>query len=213
MKKFLKKVLKISLATACVVVAIICVEHFFDPFHIKQLITPTPTVIKSDPAILIQEIQKLARLETAAVNSEQIIRGKRDQDRLGGIFGETMTLVAYGQAIAGIDLSKFKENDINQIDSDTIEIRLPEAEIFNVIIDNEKSYIESSQKGILAKKDKDLETKLRQKAQTECQKNAIDLGILDIATRNAKSFIRDFLQKQGFKDVVFVNILTDEPIA
>jgi len=114
--------------------------------------------------------------------------------------------VAYGQVIAGIDLVNFAADDISVINSDAIAIRLPTAKIFSVIIDNQKSYVASRTKGILASVDKDMESKIRQQAETSCQENAIKQGIIVKANTNAQDFIRNFLQSFGFTNISFADI-------
>jgi len=204
----MKKILsKLPLVILCALALLFCIRQSFDPNSaINRLTTPTQTEVKPDPVILISEIQKLARLETATVNSEQILQATRNPDQLWGALGETMTFVAYGQVIAGIDLVNFAADDISVINSDAIAIRLPTAKIFSVIIDNQKSYVASRTKGILASVDKDMESKIRQQAETSCQENAIKQGIIVKANTNAQDFIRNFLQSFGFTNISFADI-------
>jgi hypothetical protein len=201
MKKFLLKVLLIVFGAA---VLFFCIKQAVDPNgYMNRLVTPTPTVTKADPVVLVKEIQKLSRLETASVDSEQIIKGERNQSQFWGAFGESMSFVAYGQVIAGIDLGNFTKDDVTIVDPTTINIKLPAAEILSVTIDNQKSYVEDRNAGLFANSDKNLESEVRQKAEIDCKANALNQGILDKADTNAKSVIKDFLTSYGFKQVNF----------
>ena len=205
MKKFL---INLTLVAIVIVILAVCVKQWFLPNNkINQSADPAVTTVTADPIVLITEIKKLARLETVSISLEQTIQGERDQSRMWGAFGEKMTFTAYGQIVAGIDLGNIKKEDIVIINSETIEIHLRSAEIFYVIIDNQKSYVVNRDSGVLAKIDKDLETRLRQKAESEFRKNALKLNILDEANLNADAFMRKFLQSQGFKNVSFINAI------
>jgi hypothetical protein len=200
-----KLLLKLSIVVTCVVGLFFYASQSIDPDgRIRRIITPTPTVTKIDPTVIVKEIQKLARLETAVVNSERIVKGERNQEQLWGHFGETMTFVAYGQVVAGIDLSNFTKNGIVVVDTKTIKVKLPKAKIFSVIIDNQKSYVASRDKGFLAYSDKDMESKVRLQAQIDCESNALNQGILDEANANAKNFIEDLLLGLGFETVLSI---------
>lgn len=195
-----------------------CIVQYFDQNSFtNRLFAPEPAPklmlaqkpitesveFKPNPIELIDGIQKLARLETAGIKSRQIIYGGRDQKRLWGAFGETITFVAYGQVIAGVDLSNFSKFDMIVTNPTSIEIRLPKSKIFSVIIDNYQSYVANHNKGILASSDKDMESKARRRAGTECKNNAIRKGILDDADKNARDIIRKLSQSFGFKNVSF----------
>lgn len=170
---------------------------------INDLIKPGPMEILPDPIFLVHEVQSLARLETASVDVEKILRVEKDNTRLWGVFGERLVFVYYGKIIAGVDLSQIQESDIQIVDSDTIKIHLPEAEIFSILLDNNKSYVASREKGILAKTDPQLETRTRQHAQQELGKAAAKLEILETANQNAKTFISNFIQQLGVKNIEF----------
>ena len=201
-----KLLLKLILVVTCLVALLFYVSQPIDlSGYIKSLFMPTPATVKIDSTVIVQEIHKLSRLETAVVNSERIIPGERNRDKLWGVFGETMTFIAYGQVVAGVDLNNFTKNDILVIDSNSIEVKLPKAEIFNVIIDNQKSYVASRYKGPLASSDKDMESKVRQLAEIDCQNNALGQGILDKADANAKDTVSNLLLGFGFKVVSFIS--------
>jgi len=222
----MKKILsRLVLAVICVATLFFCVRQAIDPnsyanrlislkpnnliAQASSLVLPEPPVVKPkpDPIIIAGEIRRLARLETATVPTDQIITDDRNQDQLWGIRGETITFVAYGQVIAGVDLNKITKNDIVVTDPDTIKIKLPKAEIFSVILTSD-SYVASRDKGVLASFDKDMESRVREKAETRCRNAALSQGILDTASTNAeeklKSFLLDnFLANYGVESILF----------
>ena len=170
---------------------------------VRDLVVPATAVVLPDPVVLVREVRDLARLETASVSLEKVIRAERDNERLWGIFGEEMLFVAHGEVIAGVDLAKMQEDDIQVVDPDTVMIHVPEAEIFNVVLDNEKSYVADRDKGFLASLDPQLETEVRRTAQRELLAAAEEAQILQRADANAEAYLRSFLQELGFENVIF----------
>lgn len=208
-KRFL---LKLALVVISLGLMMACVKLLFLPNSfvkpIDRIAKTDAVVVKPDLTVLVQEVRGLAKLETAVISYQQVIPAERDQERLWGVFGEKMLFVAYGQTIAGVDLSSFGEDDMLNVGPNTVFVNLPDATIFHVVIDNKKSYVASREKGLLASNDEKMETKLRQQAEIECEKTALSLDILNKANNNARDFIRKFLKMRGIEHVVFVNPLT-----
>ncbi len=120
------------------------------------------------------------------------------------MFGDKLLFVAHGTVIAGIDLEKLGEDDIWLIGG-VLYVRLPEAEIFFVNLDNDKSYVYDRDTGWLTSGNVDLETEARKAAEDEILDAALEDGILDQARTNAENFILRLLWDLGFTDVVFVD--------
>lgn len=222
MKKFLSMLILfvICISVTCAATLFFCVKQAVNPnSYVNHLIsrTPggliaqasanlveeTPILVKPDPVIIVKEIRKLARLETASVDTEQVVPGERNPNQLWGALGETMIFVAYGQVVAGVDLSDFSKNDIEIIDPTTIKATLPQAKIFSVSVTKD-SYVASRDKGIFAETDKDMESQVRRQAEIECENDALGKGILEKANANAQDFFMNFLQNFGFKDISFI---------
>ena len=83
-------------------------------------------------------------------------------------------------------------------------VRLPPAEVFIAALDNEKSYVYDRDTGVLAKPDVNLETMVRQRAEEEILKAAIEDGILDQAQMNAEAYLFKFFAALGFPNTIFV---------
>jgi hypothetical protein len=203
--KMKKKFFIFLLALTCIILVIFFfnIKQFNPLKPIENLVTPTPTEVLPNPVVIIQEMHQLAKLETVSMPIETQIWVERDDKRAWGIFGEKILFIAYGQAIAGVDLSQIQSTDIQVIDKDTIKVHLPEAEIFNVIMDNKNSYVADRQEGIFASISPQLETSTRKYAQEELEKAAGSSNILTKANQNAQDYIESFLFQLSFKNVKF----------
>lgn len=178
-----------------------------------DLVKPEPTTVIPDPVVIVQQVQRLSRLETASISFEKVIRAERDQKRLWGAFGEKMLFVAYGKVIVGVDLNEFQESDFLLVDSTTVKIHLPQAQIFNVILDNQKSYVASRETGLLASVDSNLETEVRKQAEIEFKSSALSSGIVGTAQKNAEYDIDTLLRQFGFTNIIFTKSAPNtEPI-
>ena len=170
---------------------------------VRELVIPATPVVLPDPVVVVREVKELARLETASMTLEKVIRAEREQELLWGAFGETMIFVAYGEVIAGVDLAKMEEDDLQVVDPETVMVHLPDAEIFTVDLDNERSYVADRDRGLLALADPQLETLVRQTADRELEAAARESDILEQADENAELYMRGFLQELGFENVIF----------
>ena len=170
--------------------------------QVSNLLNPTPTIIP-DPVTYINEVRALARLETIQYSIEKVVTGETGQGTFGFIMGDKLLFVAHGTVIAGIDLSKLNPEDM-RYENGVLSVRLPPAEVFIATLDNEKSYVYDRETGILAKPDVNLETLVRQRAEEEILKGALEDGILDQAQTNAESYLFKFFAALGFPNTIFV---------
>ena len=74
-------------------------------------------------------------------------------------------------------MEKLQPEDMH-FENGVLTVKLPPAEIFIATLDNEKSYVYQRDTGILAKPDINLETLVRQSAEEEIRKAALEDGIL-----------------------------------
>lgn len=165
----------------------------------EQIRNPTPT-IEPDPVTIVREVRGLSRLETAAYTVEKIITAETRQGPFAFLIGDRLIFVAHGQVIAGVDLSKLEESDITIKEGGTVGIALPEAEVFVTALDNEQSYIFDRDTGVIGM-NVELETAARKAAEKEILNAALEDGILDMAQRNAESYVRHLILTLGFKEV------------
>jgi hypothetical protein len=178
--------------------------------QVEQIFNPTPTIYP-DPVTVVLQVRALARLESAQYTIEKVITAETGQEMLGGLFGDRLLFVAHGDVIAGVDLSKMQATDITVTPDGRATVILPAPEIFVATLDNDQSYVYDRQTGLLTRGDANLETQARQVAEQEIERAALEDGILDLASRNAASFIESLLISLGFEDVVIVQATAQPP--
>lgn len=167
--------------------------------QLEELVNPTPTIVP-DPVTIVREVRGLSRLETAAYTIEKIITAESQQGPLAFLLGDRLILVAHGQVIAGIDLGKLEERDITVRDDGSVDIVLPKAEVFVTALSNEQSYVYDRDTGVMGMK-ADLETEARRVAEEEILDAALEDGILDMAQKNAETYVRHLVLALGFENV------------
>src|SRR5512138_2301402 len=172
--------------------------------QVSSLLNPTPTIIP-DPVTYINEVRALARLETIQYSIEKVITGETGGGTFQTLFGDKILFVAHGTVIAGIDMEKLQPQDM-RFENGVLTVKLPPAEIFIATLDNEKSYVYQRDTGILAKPDINLETLVRQNAEDEIRKAAIDDGILQQAQTNAEAYLYKFFAALGYPNTIFVRV-------
>lgn len=176
--------------------------------------TPTPVPILR-PAV-IERIRAVSELVTVRYTVQKVVEGFRENqawtsrvETLFGVSGQRVLLVAYGEVVAGLDLSRIGEDDII-IDGDQVVIILPVAEILSGKLDNEKTYVYDYEKGIFTPDDPGLFDEVRQMAEKEIVEAALEDGILDKAQTNAQAYLLLLLHSLGFREVKFM-IATPTP--
>lgn len=167
--------------------------------QLEQILNPTPTIVP-DPVSIVKEVRGLSRLETAAYTIEKIITAESRQGPLAFLLGDRLILVAHGQVIAGVDLDKLDESDITVNEDGTVKLVLPEAEVFLTALSSEQSYVFHRDTGVMGMR-VDLETEARQVAEEEIRNAALEDGILDMAQKNAETYVRHLILTLGFKEV------------
>jgi hypothetical protein len=171
--------------------------------QVSNLLNPTPTIIP-DPVTYINEVRALARLETIQYSVEKVITGETGGGTFRALFGDKILFVGHGTVIAGIDMSKLQPEHM-RFENGVLTVRLPPAEVFIATLDNEKSYVYDRDTGVLAKPDVNLETMVRQRAEEEILKAAIEDGILEQAQLNAEAYLFKFFAALGYPNTIFVN--------
>jgi hypothetical protein len=171
--------------------------------QVAILLNPTPTIIP-DPVTYINEIRALARLETIQYSVEKVITGEMGGGTFGSLFGDKILFVGHGTVIAGIDMEKLQPENM-RYENGVLTVRLPPTEIFIATLNNEKSYVYDRQTGLLTKPDPNLETLVRQKAEEEILKAALEDGILEQAKTNAETYLFKFFSALGFPNTIFVD--------
>lgn len=197
MISFLRSVKKLTL----IILGIILVALLAYVWWLRR---PEYKIDSSRDAVIIQ-IRELSRLETASYRIEKIIEAGTSGNAIKEfLFGDRLLLIANGEVIAGIDLSKMEEEDI-VIDGKTIEVNLPAPEILVSRLDNEKTRVYDRDRGVLNISDKDLETEARNEAEQSIRRAACEGGIMQEASDNARVQLTSLLKAFEFETVI-VNI-------
>ncbi len=120
------------------------------------------------------------------------------------LFDDALLMTVEGIVNAGIDLAKITTGDVIVSTSGAntiVSINLPDTEIFDVYLTENTKPFERSL-GILSKGDVELETKMRNSAIDSIRQEALSGTILQTATTNAQTSLRDLISKLGNNFVV-----------
>lgn len=180
------------------------------PAQIRQIVaTPTTTVF--DRGGTIRQIQSLNRLETNSFSVERVIEANVQRGNiLDTILGERLLLIASGNVVAGVDMSKLKESDVNiSADGKRITLRLPPSEIFSKALDNQRTRVYDRQAGIGTQitggESKDLETQARQEAENVILQAACEGGIMQKSADEAQRSMEQFLRLLKFQEIQVIS--------
>ena len=165
---------------------------------------PTPDVLTA--------IRDLSRLETVDFHVERVVDLQDRQQVLFGMFeaSDAILLVAAGDVVAGVDLAKLRPEDVI-VDSEigTATIILPPAEVLSSRLDNDRTFVYTRSTDLLARRSDALETRARQEAERTLREAAIQGGVLDRASSNAKEAIGSLVRALGYRTVT-VRMRTEE---
>ena len=165
--------------------------------------TPTVTIDTSRPTV-IDKVEALGRLETVHYQLEKVISGQSTGPLPDFLTSDKILLVAHGEVVAGVDLTKLEPGDIRtDQESGTVTITLPDAEILFTRLDNDKTYVYDRQTGIFSKPDPDLESQVRRAAEQQILQAALEDGILRRAQENAEEVIETLVTGLGYEEVEF----------
>lgn len=171
-----------------------------NPENLRPQVTPT---IYPSSLTVIEGVQSLSRLETASYHIEKVITAESGQGPLGFLFGDKLLLIAYGEVIAGVDLSEIGPGDIMTGEGGVVYMRSPAPEVFVNTLDNHRTYVYDRRTGA-AGMNQQLETAARQEAERLILQAALEDGLLDTAEQNARNVLKSFVLGLGFEHVIFV---------
>jgi hypothetical protein len=171
--------------------------------QVARILHPTPTILP-DPVTIINQIRPLARLETIQYTVEKVVTAEIGQGAFAALLGDRLLFVGHGYVTAGVDLQNLGSQDF-MFEDGILKVNLPNAEIFDATLDNDKSYVYDRRTGLLTHGDINLETTARQAAEDLIRQAALDDGILAQAQANAEIFIESLLNKLGYSQVLFIH--------
>lgn len=157
-----------------------------------------------DLGALVTQVRELSRLETASMRVIHVATTTQSYEMVpNALAGDSLTFLAAGDVIAGIDLSLLQQKDVWREPDGTLVMRLPPSQILVSRIDNRESKVINRKTGLLRKSDVHLEARARQTAEQGIRNEAMKKGILAMATANAETKLAQFLRALGFQRVRF----------
>ena len=154
-----------------------------------------------DPPAIVRQIQALSELVSVKYTIEKVIGLEEKKTPVGS---EKLLLIVQAQVLAGVDLSALTPASIGILSGGNIKLALPPARIFHIVIDYKETKVWDRQITWWTpwvSPDPDLERQARLAASASIKQAALDMGILDLAQRNAESVIRNLLETLGAKSV------------
>ncbi len=171
------------------------------PAYLAGLVTGRQTTFDQSVPTVVRHIQRLQRLETVVYALDTVVEGAKTSPVLPDLLGgDRILLVVHGQSVAGVDLSRLRQEDV-RLSGRSIHVSLPPSEMFATTIDNQHTRVYARSTGLLVSADMNLESEIRAKAQDQLQEAALSDGILDAASKNARAEITALLYGLGFQQV------------
>ena len=196
--KVLKYIFRI-LITICIIIALLFARKIYQNYENKWEVT----INLIDKSTVIAQLRMISKLETAEVTITKTLSANTElSDWLEWydfdnyindiLFHDSMTFSLTWKVVAGIDLDKIQEWDIKRHLDGTISIKLPNAEILYVTID--ENALPQRQLWLLAGWwNVGMETEIRNHAKQEMKEDAINAWILDAANEKAYSTLQNLL--------------------
>ncbi len=170
--------------------------------YLSQAVAPDSQAF-IDPVVLVGQIQELARLETAAVPLSTTVHGKRGSGWIGAAVGEELVFHGIGEARAGVDLGELGPEDLWVDAQGVVWLQLPEAQIFDVTLDEARSQVLVREQGWFGRASRSFETEARRTALAELEAQAEGLGLREAARDHAEVVVSDLMRTLGAPEVRF----------
>ncbi len=160
------------------------------------------TEVKSEHRVVINEIQKLGRLELVKYQMKDVYT-KEIKYAIPG-FGTKLLMIIAGEAVGCIDLMKL-DSTAFLVQGKKVILKLPAPEICNFKIDHQKSKVYNADFSIMEYSSTgrvELIQAAFREAEVQIQQSAKQEGILLQTQRNAETFFQQFFKGLGFTEIV-----------
>lgn len=157
----------------------------------------------STPAVL-REIQQLSELVTVRYSIQKVVALEEQKQPLGS---EKLLLIVQARVLAGVNLAAIQPRDISISASGETVVRMPPAEILNVIVDEKETRVWDRQVTWWTPWvpfNPDLERRARLAAIESVKASAVEMGIVNDARQNAERALRALLAGFGVRGLRFV---------
>lgn len=168
----------------------------------REVFRSKPVMIENTP-ILIREVRELSQLITVTSFDEVVVDSVKSgplavMKVISGFPGmvDRIVIVAKGSVQAGTDLRFLTEEDI-YVEGDSVAIRLPKAEIIEVIV-NPSGFSTFTETGEWSP---DAVNLVKAKAKRKMEYRAVQKNILQLAETRSRLLMENFLRAAGFKRV------------
>ena len=154
-----------------------------------------------DPPSVLSQIQRLNQLATVKYTIQKVVGLTEQKKPIGS---ESILLIVQASVQAGIDLASLGPDDVQVRADRTVVVRLPEAKILNVSIDEKATKVWDRYKTWWTPwvgYSLDLEQRARLAGIEAATQAALDMGVLAQAELNAETSIRGLLGLAGVKAV------------
>ncbi|GAA1531350.1 DUF4230 domain-containing protein [Actinomadura kijaniata] len=163
---------------------------------------------RSSPAVL-QSIRDLSRFEAASGNYQVIVDLEKDAAWLpASVKGQRTLFVGNGSVDAYVDFSRLGSGAITMnADRTEVTVKLPRAELERANLDPKKSYVFSTQRGLLDRvgdffsSNPADQQQLNVLAAQKIQDAATASGLRERADQNTRLMLENMLKALGFKKV------------
>ncbi len=170
------------------------------PLGIGSWFAPRYQTLAS-PAVIVERLQPLSRLETARQTTTHVVEVKASNGLPDWLAGERVLLIAQAEAVAGIDLSQLRKEDI-RVQGDRVSLLLPPPQIFSVHLNESQTRVYDRRRGIFVlRPDREIESRARQQAIQEAHEAAVRGTLLTFARQNAVEQLTQLLQGVGVQRV------------
>ena len=208
----------VRISVIAVVVLTLAAVLSFDPFNFGfSLFGNKLTIDKT--ANVVAEIKKISELTSACYYEEMVLQDKKfskknkaeTKNNIIDLFGlgkehddvvadSTMTaeivIIVHGKVRAGYDLSKMSSSDI-AVSGDTLSVKLPQAEVFDVIVNPSDVDIFHS----IGEWGDDEVSAILSTAKEKLERNAMDFGLIEKASVSGKEKLELMFKALGFEVV------------
>ena len=157
-----------------------------------------------DTETIVTQVRAMASLVTASYYDEVVLKASKPKPasaltRSLPLPDDEICIISHGKARAGIDLSKLAD-DAFTMHGDTVMVRLPEPELFEVIL-NPSDYEIFVEDG---KWSHEEVVALESRAKETIRRDALAAGLLDKASESAGRQLDRMLRSFGYREVVVV---------
>ncbi len=162
--------------------------------------------VQIDVVSVVNQVRQLSRLETVSMTVTHVSTIKQSYGVIpNALAGDELTLLAVGEVIGGVDLSRVQPGDAWVEPGRVLVLRLPSPQILVSRLDNRKTRVVNRDTGVLRKSDVNLESRARQAAEQAVRREALKNGVLEKAREGAEQQLSRFFHTLGIDRVRFIS--------